>query len=45
MEADAETYQVEENEFDAIYCLFAIVLFTNIPAILRNWHHFLNRLD
>jgi arsenite methyltransferase len=41
IEADAETYQAEANQFDAIYCSYAIVLFTNISALLRNWYHFL----
>lgn len=41
IEADAETYQAEANQFDAIYCSYAIVLFPNLPAILHNWYHFL----
>ncbi|MDF5717969.1 MAG: methyltransferase domain-containing protein [Rhizonema sp. NSF051] len=41
IEVDAEAYQPEANEFDAIYCSYAIVLFPNIPIILRNWYRFL----
>lgn len=41
IEADAEMYQAEVNQFDAIYCSYAIVLFPNIPAMLHNWYHFL----
>jgi protein-L-isoaspartate(D-aspartate) O-methyltransferase len=41
IEADAETYQAKANQFDAIYCSYAIVLFTNISAVLHNWYHFL----
>lgn len=39
IEADAETYQAEANQFDAIYCSYAIVLFTDIAAILHHWYH------
>ncbi len=38
---DAESYQAETNQFDAIYCSFAIVLFPHIPTILHNWYRFL----
>lgn len=41
IEVDAETYQPESNEFDAIYCSFAIVLFPNISKVLKNWYRFL----
>ncbi|MBD2354782.1 class I SAM-dependent methyltransferase [Tolypothrix sp. FACHB-123] len=41
IEVDAEAYQPESNEFDAIYCSFAIVLFPNIPKVLKNWYRFL----
>ena len=41
IEADAQTYQAEANQLDAIYCSFAIVLFPDIPAILHNWYYFL----
>ncbi len=41
IEADVETYQAQANQFDAIYCSFAIVLFPNLRAILHNWYHFL----
>ncbi|MDF5723968.1 MAG: class I SAM-dependent methyltransferase [Rhizonema sp. PD37] len=41
IEVDAEAYQPESNEFDAIYCSYAIVLFPNIPTIIRNWYRFL----
>ena len=41
IEADAEMYQVNANQFDAIYCSYAIVLFPNLPAIFHNWYHFL----
>jgi arsenite methyltransferase len=41
IEVDAEAYQPESNEFDAIYCSFAIVLFPNIPTIFGNWYRFL----
>jgi arsenite methyltransferase len=41
IEADAEIYQAEVNQFHAIYCSYAIVLFPNIPTILHNWYHFL----
>ncbi|QKQ73998.1 class I SAM-dependent methyltransferase [Nostoc sp. TCL240-02] len=38
IEVDAEAYQPESNEFDAIYCSYAIVLFPNIPTILGSWY-------
>lgn len=38
IEVDAEAYQPQSNEFDAIYCSYAIMLFPNIPTILRNWY-------
>lgn len=38
---DAEAYQAEPEQFDAIYCSFAIVLFPSILAILQNWYRFL----
>lgn len=41
IEIDAELYQPEPEKFDAIYCSFAIVLFANIPQILKNWYRFL----
>jgi arsenite methyltransferase len=41
IEVDAETYQAKANQFDAIYCSYAIVLFPNLPAILHNWYHFI----
>ncbi len=41
IEADAETYQAQTNQFDAVYCSYAIVLFPNPSAILHNWYHFL----
>lgn len=41
IEIDVEDYQAESNQFDAIYCSFAIVLFPNIPAVLANWYRFL----
>ena len=41
IEADVETYQTESNQFDAIYCSYAIVLFPNIPTILNHWNRFL----
>ncbi|MDF5726581.1 MAG: methyltransferase domain-containing protein [Rhizonema sp. PD38] len=41
IEVDAEAYQPESNKFDAIYCSYAIMLFPNIPTILRNWYRFL----
>lgn len=40
IEVDAEEYQ-PSNQFDAIYCSFAIVLFPNIPIILSHWYRFL----
>ncbi|MER3434647.1 MAG: methyltransferase type 11 [Leptolyngbya sp. ERB_1_1] len=41
IEVDVENYQAEANQFDAIYCSYAIVLFPDIPAVLHNWHRFL----
>jgi arsenite methyltransferase len=41
IDIDVEAYQAEPEQFDAIYCSFAIVLFPNIPAILQNWYRFL----
>lgn len=41
IEADAQTYQTQANQFDAIYCSYAIVLFPNLRAILHNWYNFL----
>lgn len=41
LEIDVEAYQAEPEQFDAIYCSFAIVLFPNISKILQNWYHFL----
>jgi arsenite methyltransferase len=38
IEIDAEAYQPEPNQFDAIYCSYAIVLFPNIPTVLQNWY-------
>lgn len=41
LEIDVEAYQSEPEQFDAIYCSFAIVLFPNISKILQNWYYFL----
>ncbi|GAP98356.1 class I SAM-dependent methyltransferase [Leptolyngbya sp. NIES-2104] len=41
IEVAVEEYQ-PSIQFDAIYCSFAIVLFSNIPAILSNWCRSLN---
>ncbi|XGV98038.1 MAG: class I SAM-dependent methyltransferase [Leptolyngbya sp. BL-A-14] len=41
IEADAETYQAETSQFDAIYCSYAIVLFSNLSKLFDNWHRFL----
>jgi arsenite methyltransferase len=41
IEVDVETYQAEAHQFDAIFCSYAIVLFTNLPAIFTNWYRFL----
>ena len=41
IEVDAEVLKFAENSFDAIFCSSAIVLFTDIPAILRNWYNWL----
>ena len=41
IEIDAEVHQAEPDQFDAIYCSYAIVLFPNIPVILNNWYRFL----
>lgn len=41
IEADAEYLDFAENSFDAIFCSSAIVLFNDIPAVLRNWYRFL----
>ncbi|MEO1069772.1 MAG: methyltransferase domain-containing protein, partial [Cyanobacteria bacterium J06638_6] len=36
-EADADTQQFQQEEFDAILCSSAIVYLTDIPAALRQW--------
>jgi arsenite methyltransferase len=41
IEADAECLDFAENSFDAIFCSSAIVLFNDIPNVLRNWYRFL----
>ncbi|MBE9127683.1 MULTISPECIES: class I SAM-dependent methyltransferase [unclassified Coleofasciculus] len=41
IEADAETITFEDEQFDAIFCATAIVLLSDIPAALRNWHRWL----
>lgn len=41
VEADVEYLSFNENSFDAIFCSSAIVLFTDIPAILHKWYHWL----
>ena len=41
IEADAEEYEFQFNQFDAILCSSAIVLLIDIPAILRKWCRFL----
>ncbi|WP_341531356.1 methyltransferase domain-containing protein (plasmid) [Nostoc sp. UHCC 0302] len=41
IEVDAQIYEPESNQFDAIYCSYALVLFPNIPTILGNWYRFL----
>ncbi len=41
IEIDVEQYESQPNQFDAIYCSFAIVLFANIPAVLEKWYRFL----
>ncbi|MEP0755529.1 methyltransferase domain-containing protein [Trichocoleus sp. Lan] len=40
-EADAESITFNDGCFDAIFCCEAIVLFTDIPAILQKWYRFL----
>ena len=41
VEADAEYLDFPENSFDTIFCSSAIVLFNDIPTVLRNWYRFL----
>lgn len=43
IEADVETINFEEESFDAIFCSSAIVLFTDIPKIIKNWYRFLKK--
>lgn len=38
---DAEDYQAESDQFDAIFCSYAIVLFSDISAILEKWYQWL----
>ncbi|MBW4440356.1 MAG: class I SAM-dependent methyltransferase [Plectolyngbya sp. WJT66-NPBG17] len=40
IEVGAEVYEAS-NQFDAIYCSYAIVLFPDISAILHKWYRFL----
>ncbi len=41
IEADIEVIDFDKESFDAILCSFAIVLLTDIPKALKNWHRFL----
>ena len=41
IEADAETINVEDEGFDAIFCATAIVLLSDIPTALHNWYRWL----
>ncbi|MEO0457650.1 MAG: methyltransferase domain-containing protein [Cyanobacteria bacterium P01_A01_bin.114] len=41
IEANAERYSFPENQFDAIFCCEALVLFQDIPASLQKWHRWL----
>ncbi|MGH2412159.1 MAG: class I SAM-dependent methyltransferase, partial [Microcystaceae cyanobacterium] len=43
IEANAEEIDFSEESFNAIFCTYAIVLFTDIPKILKNWHRFLKK--
>ncbi len=43
IEGDAETITFNDESFDAIFCATAIVLLSDIPAALRNWHRFLKK--
>ena len=41
LEADVDELDFPENSFDAILCSSAIVLFSNITAVLQNWYRWL----
>ncbi len=41
IEADIETLQFPDSSFDAIFCSSAIVLFANIPTLLKRWYDWL----
>lgn len=41
MEADIEKIQFPEASFDAIFCSSAIVLFSDIPTLLKRWYNWL----
>ena len=38
IEADAESFSLNDNQFDAIFCCEALVLFIDIAASLEKWH-------
>ncbi len=38
IEADIESYNLSDDGFDVVFCCEAIVLFTDIPAILQKWY-------
>ncbi|MEM9164185.1 MAG: methyltransferase domain-containing protein, partial [Cyanobacteria bacterium P01_F01_bin.4] len=41
IEANAETISLHDNQFDAIFCCEALVLFQDISASLQKWHRWL----
>jgi arsenite methyltransferase len=41
IEIDAEEFTTRDEQFDAIMCSYAIVLFADIPAILGKWYRWL----
>jgi protein-L-isoaspartate(D-aspartate) O-methyltransferase len=41
IEIDAEEFTATDQQFDAIFCSYAIVLFADIPAILEKWYRWL----
>lgn len=41
IEANAETISLTDNQFDAIFCCEALVLFQDIPTSLQKWHRWL----
>ena len=38
IEADAEAFPLNDNQFDVIFCCEALVLFIDIAASLKKWH-------